>query len=138
MNFTPPPKAKAGIINLTKLQLEQDTVPLDGQWEFYWNRLLEPGESISGSAARYINVPSSWNKYTSNKRTSFGDGYGTYRLRFVISEDTRLALKIPRLRTAYKLWVNGELISSAGTVGKTRDTMVPQYLVNVSSFEALQ
>ena len=138
MNFTPPPKAKAGIINLTKLQLEQATVPLDGQWEFYWNRLLEPGESISGIGAGYIDVPSSWNKYTFNKRTSFGDGYGTYRLRFVINEDTRLALKIPRLRTAYKLWVNGEFISSAGTVGKTRNTMVPQYLTNISSFDALQ
>ncbi|MFT4106351.1 MAG: diguanylate cyclase [Lacrimispora sp.] len=137
-NFTPFPKAEAGIIDLTKVPLEQGTVSLDGQWEFYWDLLLEPGEPVSSTSSRYIEVPGSWNKYTSNKATDFGDGYGTYRLRFVTGENTRLALKIPRMRTAYKLWVNGELIASSGTVGKTRDTMVPQYMTNVSSFEVLQ
>ncbi len=137
-SITSYPRAEAGMINLTKSQLEQDVVFLDGQWEFYWNQLLEPGESAPGIEAGYINAPGSWNKFASDKTPYLGEGYGTYRLTAVAEKDIRLALKIPRLRTAYKLWVNGELIASAGTVGKTRDTMVPQYLPQVSSFETLQ
>lgn len=40
--------------------------------------------------------------------------------------------------TAYNLWVNGELIASAGNVGKTRETMTPQYLPQVALFESQQ
>ena len=133
----PYPKAETGIIDLTQLQFENDVVLLDGQWEFNWNRLLRPGEAETDMAG-YIDVPGSWNKYASNEGTYTGDGYATYRLTFLIKEDERLALKIPRLRTAYKLWVNGELIAAAGSVGIDRDTVIPQYLTKVSFFDAHQ
>lgn len=137
LKFAPYPRADAGIIDLTQLQFDNDVVLLDGQWEFYWNQLLNPGEAEADMAG-YIDVPGSWNKYISNERTYPGDGYATYRLTFIIEEGERLALKIPRLRTAYKLWVNGELTAAAGTVGKDRDTMIPQYLPKVSFFDARQ
>ncbi len=38
--------------------------------------------------------------------------------------------------TAHRLWVNGELIASAGTVGKNRDVMHPQYLPQVALFSS--
>ena len=131
------PKAETGIIDLTQLQFANDVVLLDGQWEFYWNRLLRPGEAKTHMAG-YIDVPGSWNKYASNKGTYRGDGYATYRLTFIIEKDEGLALKIPRLRTAYKLWVNGELTAAAGEVGKDKDTMIPQYLPQISFFDARQ
>lgn len=49
-----------------------------------------------------------------------------------------MALKIPRIRSAYQLWVNGELLAKAGTVGKTRDTMVPKHLPQVAGFDGLE
>lgn len=136
LQFKPAPEAEAGIMDLTQFQFEEDVVLLDGQWEFYWNQLLEPGELESDIVTEYIEIPGSWNKYKSNERTYSGDGYATYRLTFITETDKELALKIPRLRTAYKLWVNGELIAAAGAVGKSRDTMKPQYLPQVSFFEA--
>ena len=129
-------KAENGIIDLTKLQFENDIAKLDGQWEYYPNQLLEPGEIDSGSINGYIAVPGTWNKYTTKEGFSSGDGYATYRMTLITDETKRLALKIPRIFTAYKLWVNGELIASAGTVDKTRDTMIPQYLPQVAFFEA--
>ncbi|PKM48681.1 MAG: diguanylate cyclase, partial [Firmicutes bacterium HGW-Firmicutes-6] len=66
-----------------------------------------------------------------------GAGYATYKLTFVASENQILALKIPKLRTAYKLFINGDLITSAGTLGQSKDTMVPQYLPQIVSFETL-
>ncbi|MGC4019280.1 MAG: diguanylate cyclase [Muricomes sp.] len=135
-NFEPNMKAEAGIMDLTQLDFQNDVASLDGQWEFYWNQLLNPGEVAPNLITGYVDVPRSWNKYEANKSTYSGDGYATYRLTFSIDDNRRLALKIPRLRTAYKLWGNGELIASAGTVGKTRDTMKPQYLPQISFFDA--
>ena len=36
-------------------------VPLDGQWEFYWNQLLEPGAKPV-SEPTFIQVPGFWQK----------------------------------------------------------------------------
>lgn len=132
------PIAKEGTIDLTQAQFENEVVQLDGKWEFYWDQLLDPGEWETGILTGYIDVPSTWNKYTTTEGDNSGDGCATYRLTFITEKNERLALKIPRLRAAYKLWVNGELIASAGTVGKTKDTMVPQYLPQIAFFEAQQ
>lgn len=132
------PKAEDGIIDLTQVQFEDDIVQLDGEWEFYWNQLINPDETDIGSVTGYIAIPSSWNNYIKGERSISGDGYATYRMNFITDVNERLALKIPRMFTAYKLWVNGELIALAGTVGKTRDTMKPQYLPQVAFFEARQ
>lgn len=130
-------KAEMGIMDLTQVQFDYDVIRLDGQWELYWNQLLTPDELKTGTLNGYIQVPSSWNKYIGNKDQS-GYGYATYRLTFMTEENIRLAIKIPRIFTAYKLWVNGERIATAGKVGKLRDTMTPQYLPQVVLFESNQ
>lgn len=132
------PKSEKGVTDLTEIQFETDVIQLDGEWEFYWKQLLEPGELETGLITGYIDIPSSWNKCLSTERYHSGEGYATYRLMFITGENRRLALKIPRLHTAYKLWVNGELTASAGDVGKSRDTMVPRYLPQIAFFEAQQ
>ncbi|HHZ12283.1 MAG TPA: hypothetical protein GX394_00005 [Clostridiales bacterium] len=106
------PEAESGVMDLTQIQLKNDVVSVDGKWEFFWNQLLDPDEVEAGVLNDYVQIPSSWNKYTDNKVHS-GYGYATYRLEFITKENVRLALKIPRIFTAYKLWVNGELIASA-------------------------
>lgn len=132
------PKAEDGIIDLTQIQFENDIVQLDGEWEFYWKQLINPDEIDLSSVTGYIAIPSSWNNYIKGDRAISGDGYATYRMTFIADVNDRLALKIPRMFTAYRLWVNGEMIATAGTVGKTRDTMTPQYLPQVAFFEAKQ
>ncbi|WP_186843658.1 diguanylate cyclase [Acetobacterium tundrae] len=133
---TPHQEAEKGLLDFSQVSLENKVIPLDGEWEFYWNQLLEPGELEQSAMSGYVNFPSSWNKYELNNEQISGGGYATYRLKFISSEKEILALKIPKVRTAYKLWVNGNLIANAGETGKTRDTMTPQYLPQVASFEA--
>lgn len=132
------PKAEEGILDLTQLQFENDIAQLDGEWEFYWNQLIDPDEMDSGLITGYIAVPGTWNNYTTDEGTVSSYSYATYRMTFITDKNERLALKIPRVLTAYKLWVNGELRAAAGTVGKTRDAMIPQYLPQVAIFEAQQ
>jgi diguanylate cyclase (GGDEF)-like protein len=131
-------KAQNGTMDLTQIQFEKDVVKLDGEWAFYWNQLLQPGELELGSITGYIHVPGSWNKYEPSQKQDSGDGYATYRLTFITSKNERLALKIPRLHTAYRLWVNQKLTAFVGTVGQEIDTVQPQYLPQVAFFEAKQ
>ena len=129
-------RAEEGVIDLSGIQFDTDILALNGQWEFYWQKLIEPGEKGYNEATDYVAVPRSWNKLKPDTNTYSGDGYGTYRLTFTTAKSEKLALKIPRLRTAYRLWVNGEMIASAGTVGKTREASKPQYLTQLAAFEA--
>ncbi len=131
-------KAENSQLDLSATNIKNEIIPLDGNWAFYWNQLLEPASVNQGTLSGYVPFPSSWNKYEINGEAIPGSGYATYQLTFVASKNEILALKIPKVRTAYKLWVNGELIAAAGTVGITRDTMVPKYLPQVASFQALQ
>ncbi|MBC3804957.1 diguanylate cyclase [Acetobacterium fimetarium] len=131
-------KAQNGQIDLSQLHLENEAIDLDGEWEFFWNQLLEPTEVDQGELSGYVSFPSSWNKYVINGKTISGDGYATYRLTFNSSDDRILALKIPKVRTAYKLWVNNNLTAAAGEVGKTEESMTPRYLPQVVSFNAHQ
>ncbi|MBI4858353.1 MAG: diguanylate cyclase [Acetobacterium woodii] len=134
----PQQTAKNGLLDLSQYDIKNEIVPLDGEWSFYWNQLLEPTNMEQGKLIGYVSFPSSWNKYEIDGESIPGAGYATYHLTFISSENEILALKIPKVRTAYKLWANGKLIATAGTIGQTRDTMIPQYLPQVASFDALQ
>lgn len=134
------PKAVEGILDLAYWSPDEEVIKLDGEWEIYWDQLLEPQvlNETDMQPNEYINLPSSWNGNIINDQKLNSDGYATYELIFKTDETSRLALKIPRIFTSYNLWINEELIASAGTVGKNRQTMIPQYLPQVALFEALQ
>lgn len=131
-------KVEKGVFDLTTSAIEDSLVRLDGKWEFYHKQLLEPQSFKQGEAQKsgYIDVPSSWNRYIINDREVSGDSYATYRLLFHTEEKQRLGLKLPRIFTSYKLWVNGELMATAGEVGTSRETMTPQYHPQIALFES--
>ena len=62
-------------------------------------------------------------------------GYATYRL--VIEFDQvppLLGLSIPDFFTAYRLWVNGQLLAKAGTVGTNKSSTQPHWLPDSKPF----
>ena len=129
-----------GKLDLTTKQINMNVISLDGKWEFYWNQLLVPEDfgNVEDESTEYIEVPGSWNKYITNDKELSGNGYATFRL-YVKTEDAkRLGLKIPRIFTAYKLWINGELLASTGTVGTGKEAMSPQYLPQAAFFTSLR
>ena len=44
------PQAKQGVIDLRNVDFNQQTIKLNGEWEFYWKQLLTP-QSQTGNAA---------------------------------------------------------------------------------------
>jgi len=98
---------------------------LNGYWAFYDQQLLTPAECFPFKGT-YTAFPASFEQSRASKN---GQGYATYALRVIMpKEKTDLALQIPQIYNAYTLWVNGTKVSSAGTVGQTRETTTPQWI----------
>jgi len=138
-----PPKAAGGTMDLLGWDFDRGgLVSLDCEWEFYWLRLLTPGDfaaGILGSERNLVAVPEIWNRHTipteAGSKGLPGEGYGTYRLVIKTGEyDGLMALKILDFATSYRLWVNGELIASNGQVGPTPEESSPQALPVVAGF----
>jgi signal transduction histidine kinase len=135
-----PPLAVKGVLDLTNWDLERDgPVKLNGQYEFYWNQLLNPQDFIQQSSSLktdFIVVPSVWNGFEYQGKHIAGHGYATYRLRVLLNgNNTTLAIKSMDLGTSFDLFVNGQKLSSAGVVGKTAKTAKPGYCPEIIGFQ---
>lgn len=126
------PGVSRGILNLTGFDFEKEhPVKLDGEWEFFWNQLLEPKNFHVAAPPRpgYIRAPRSWNGYPVHGQKLTGYGYATYRLLIKVKPKNRTyGLKILPMGTAYRLWINGSLAATNGKVGSNRRETAPQYL----------
>lgn len=107
-------------------------VRLEGEWAVYWNELLSPEALSQGGAderERWTRLPNSWNNMQIDEKKAGAYGHATYRLRVLLDESSGqdMALRVPYIRTAYSLWVNGRLEAQAGQVGTSPETSVPKY-----------
>lgn len=134
------PEAANGVLDLSQWDFDEDgTVQLAGRWAFYWNQLLtEDNFSAANSVPRFDGfqkVPGVWNQYDIKGKTPGGTGYATYRLSVKTTAGGKaLGLKIRTMSTAYRIYIDGTLVASAGTVGRSADTSAPQYLPQTVSF----
>lgn len=133
------PGAIEGVLDLRNWdESSNQVISLDGDWEFYWNQLIEPSQFTKDlQPFTYIEVPKAWNKQ-GNFRYSFpAFGYATYRLH--IYHDPKYVgqiktLIMPYVHTAYTLWVNGKIISQNGKVGTSKSSMIPFQLPVITQF----
>ncbi|MEK5040810.1 sensor histidine kinase [Sporosarcina sp. FSL K6-3457] len=131
---------KKGVLDLQQTTLSSNSLSLQGQWEFYWDELLEPIDfSIGQRKPAYIEAPSTWAKadYTGEGLIS-NEGYGTYRLRILLNEhdtERHLSLYLPSVASAFQIWVDGKLIGGNGTIGIDRKSMKPRSYSQIVSFQ---
>lgn len=126
-----PPRAEKGILDLTDWNWgDNESLPLAGEWKFYWNKLLEP-ESIKEESVPdlYEEVPKVWTRYSMNGKSLPSQGFATYRLLIRLpleAEPSPLALYIPNAATAYRLWIDGRELAGNGIVADHSKEMVPR------------
>ncbi|MBF0118905.1 MAG: response regulator [Desulfobacterales bacterium] len=128
----PPPTVKEGILDLTNWNFKHNRViSLNGEWEFYWKKLLTPSDfkiESSKEPKDYIIVPSIWNGYNLKNTKLTGFGYATYRVKVLLDDYyDNLSFKMDDVGTAYTIYVNGKKIHDVGKVGTTRDNSSPRY-----------
>lgn len=125
------PQAVQGTLDLRGYRFaEIGKLPLKGEWSFYWGHLLTPADFLDSktpSAPQRIQVPGSWNARTFDGTKRGGEGYATYRLTVLIDDSSSpLAVHLPFIRTAYRVWINGVPMGGSGQVGTSPAESVPQ------------
>jgi signal transduction histidine kinase len=102
-------------------------ISLAGQWQFYWGQLLSPADFAKSATipnSGMIAVPSSWAGKVLGPAVNGGQplpsfGVATYRTLVTIPEDqvnTYKLLMLESVGSAYRIWVNGELVGGLGKV----------------------
>lgn len=113
-------EAHNGMLDLAGWNFFADgNVSLDGDWAFYWDALLPPGELAGKAPTGYYRLPSGWAKYKALRLPSHG--CATYRL--VVSTDAAegiYGISVPNVYTDYALWLNGSLVHACGSFARSK------------------
>lgn len=131
---------KQGLLDLSLYQLNKSSIKLEGDVEFYWEQLLAPNDFINPEKELtpvYVKIPKSWSSYTIDGEKLPSNGYGTFRFRVKVNKsqsDKVFGLKVPTIFTAYKIWVNGDIVAEAGKVGKTKKMHEPGMFISEIPF----
>jgi len=129
--FGEPPEASRGVLDLSSFDYySQRVVKLKGQWFFEWKRFSPT--IISSVNPSFIQVPGNWNELDSPSQGQFG--YCTYGLVIILPDSiNKWALHIPTIHSAYRLFINNELVAQAGQLAKD-DSMLPEAITQVIDF----
>lgn len=122
-------RARAGVLDLSNWSsAEHGPAPLKGEWELYWDRLVSPQDFHRPGVplpTRFVRLPSAWNHFAASAHPQ-SHGVATYRLRLEqLSSPADPALWIPEQAAAYRIWVNGNLVASNGSVARARRSPDP-------------
>ncbi|REK74800.1 ATP-binding protein [Paenibacillus paeoniae] len=126
-------QSEEGILDITQVHVSENPIKLNGEWAFYWQELLSPEDiqirsTRDGNHDHWISIPSSWLGYRLDGQQLPGTGFATFRVVIELSEqdrNERLALRLPTIFHAYKLWVNDELLEEVGVVGQDKSGATP-------------
>ncbi len=133
------PRAVRGVLDLTRWNFELNgPVNLAGEYEFYWDRHVAPGDFATAPPPRpsgFIRVPGYWNGYRLDGQELPGYGYATYRLTILVGKVTApLAIKVSEVSTAYRLFVDQDEAAAVGVAGESIETTVPRQYPVLSAF----
>ena len=118
------PVAQKGILDLRKANLFSKTLAINGEWGFFWNRLLLPDNLPA--VATYAPYPVLWKDLTVNGQKIPSQGYATYTLKILLpAKRPRIGLEVPDTYCSYKLFVNGVVQSQNGQPATTEEKARP-------------
>ncbi len=123
---------KKGIADLRTLELNERAVALSGEWAFVWNKLLSPTDTAE--IFTYYQFPQLWNDHLVASEQLSPQGYATYKLTVLLPKKRReLALFIPDMYCAYRLYLNGSVFAKNGNADITKGSYKPHWVSNTLS-----
>ncbi len=123
------PEAVGGVIDLSGHDFKSDgPVELTGEFEFYWNQMLNPSPEGYHAEMTYVQVPGSWNKLKQTHPEIDRYGFGTYRLIILLPPRIDvIALSIQDVFSASGYFLNGKAIDFLGFPGVNKYQTVIRY-----------
>ncbi len=130
-----------GIVQNGKIDVrnidDNAVIKMKGTWGFYWNQLVSQEGKIGDTGEiQFVPVPSEWSSYRDvnhERRSVFG--YATYKVVIRGTIGDHLALKLPQIGSAYRLWIDGKVRFSSGQVGRNEESSKPKWTTKVVGFD---
>ncbi|MFC3745992.1 ATP-binding protein [Paenibacillus sp. GCM10012306] len=117
------PHAVNGILDMRGWNFEDSrSITLDGEWEFYPDKLLSDGKGNLPKSSSHVKVPGDWRSgFTDTKTNSYGRG--TYRLRILVDQPLNqpYSFWVRKIETSSAIFINGEQQSAFGVFSERKD-----------------
>ncbi len=121
------PVAEAGLLNAENWFISKSNLELKGEWRFFWRQLLNPNE-VDPEKGYLQPAGKHWTSLKENGSSLPNFGFGTYRLDVILPESHEaLALAVPVIHTAYRLYIDGELKYENGIVSEYESIHRPSF-----------
>lgn len=122
-----PPRAQQGVLDLRGWDFARaGMVPLDGEWLWYWHKLLSPEQVKDGSVSAIAPTgiypfPHIWNGMKVDGKPLPADGYATFRLRVLLPQAGAYGMKVKLASAASALWIDQRKLSQSGQLATSPD-----------------
>ncbi|MFF2908257.1 ATP-binding protein [Paenibacillus sp. NPDC057934] len=132
------PHAVNGVLDMRGWNFEDSkSITLNGEWEFYPDKLLSDGNGKLPEPARYVKVPGDWRSGFSDSRAN-SYGTGTYRLRILIDQPLNqpYSMWFRKIESSSAVFINGEQQSAFGALSERKDesqSRVTSYTVSYTA-----
>ncbi len=132
------PVAEKGVLDLRHVDLREQAFPLVGEFEFFWQELLDLEElAAKPEQPEFIQFPQLWNGTVLGNQELSAKGYGTYYVKILLPESamgTDLGFGIQDMYSSYKFFMNGRELAHNGVVASTAEDYTPYWLPQTVSF----
>ncbi|MBX2899262.1 MAG: hypothetical protein KF775_06415 [Cyclobacteriaceae bacterium] len=136
------PEVVKGELNLDGWDSRQiPTIPLTGEWRFYWQQLLTASE-LASHPHSYAQLSIPWNEQLIDGKSFAKTGFATYALHIKLPAGiTEIAFVVPAVFNSYAFFKDDELICKSGRVANNPQDALPKWQpqtvrVKVASTEA--
>ena len=120
-----------GVLDLSDSEFTDITTTLHGEWMFFPNQLIYEPEKIENKIDEFSSM-------LTNETDEETIRFGTYYTKIILPDDTNLdqlySIRIPSMKTASALYVNGHLRDHSGIVAASEDKHVGKGNPYVTTF----
>lgn len=121
--------AEDGILDLRNADVDGKTFSLDGEWKFFWKEFLLPdAEAWGRPGITRARIPGTWNDVEIDGDTLPDTGYCSMQLRVLLPPNIgEMGIKVNNVSTAYRLYVDDDLLIENGKAGTCREDSMGRY-----------
>jgi len=133
------PAAVQGMLDLSGERIgPHRLMTLDGEWSFYPDILLAPGEPPAAVEEAVKRPVQPWEPLRSGQKDGSAYSYGTYRLQILLpaGEPQAYGVIVPRIFMASELYVNGRLQGNSGSAAELVQDYMPRLVPYTAFFTA--
>jgi signal transduction histidine kinase len=123
------PIVRKGVLDLREYDFNKDgPLELKGEFEFYWNQMLNPAVEGEPGEMIYTEVPGSWTRLIKTNPEVTRYGFATYRVLIKLPEHMdEVAFRIKDVYSASGYFLNGKAIDYLGFPGVNKYQTVIRY-----------